>query len=554
MTSPEVETADPSDLHEQSAAESAPVVRRAAKFVTGLSALALWIAAIWMSVSAMLALTAGEPVYVVTGVIALALACDFWVGSAPIVLRSASAWGLKRWAWVGVVSLILALGMTTWNKISFWEGRSAEGAVRELQLAADPAAAARELLSAQPGARVPEAVQGELDGALGRRSAKRLEIDSLAQTPENEQRRRRSVRELGTIESEIGKLRGELATALAVATARTDVAAADAKALELRQADATKKPQPLWLHIALAVVHEALQLVMLSFATLRIPGHLLDAEVQRLILARKIQLKRRIDLVNLAMDEVRQLKTIKGIFHRQRKHLPSLAIRRADLEAARRLFDVELEEKQFAAERKLLLDGMLEPLPRELQIADQRANPPIESAPYKRATSIRDAETGEELSHVRGHLRKKTGKRGGVQTAELVPSEKSMADEPSLTAPDPRNPPIPEPLAAEAPSSATPVAEPVFPDAAPAADPEPESKLEPEPGQINLPDETILMDLLEPPAEPSLDDLLARGRSGELLSDSELERLREAGAIEQDEFGAWHEVGQQASLEQIAAE
>lgn len=498
----------PVELHEQSAAESAPIVRRTAKFITGVSAFALWVAAIWMSISAMLALSAGEPIYVVTGVIALALACDLWVGSAPIVLRSASAWGLRKWAWVGVVTLILALGMTTWNKISFWEGRSAQAEVRALQLGADPASAARELVAANAYSRVPDAVQGELDGALARREAKRLEIGALSDSQETELRRRRSIRELGGIETEIGKLRAELASAKALAAARLEVAAADAQALELRQVGATKPPQPLWLHVALAIVHEALQLVMLSFATLRIPGAVLDAEVQRTILARQIRLKRRVEMVSLAMDEVRQLRTAKKIFHRQRKHLPSIAMRRADLEAKRRIFEIEIDEKRFESERALTLRGELEPLPRELQIADQRNQPPIESAPYLRENIVRDAETGAELRKVRGHWRKLTGKKGGVRTAQLVPEELKLPDELGFSMPsDPRLPPVPAP-------------EPI--------------KTASEPIEATVPEQAA--------TPPTIEAILERGRSGELLTDEEIAALAEAGAVERGPDGAWREI------------
>lgn len=509
---------EPDQLHEQSAAESAPSVRRIAKFVTGVSAFALWIAAIWMSLSAMLALSAGEPIYVVTAVIALALACDLWVGSAPIVLRSASAWGLRKWAWVGVVTLILALGMTTYNKISFWEGRSAQEEVRALQLGADPAAGARELVRANTGARVPEAVQGELDGAIARREAKRLEISTLSDAADNELRRRRSIRELGAIETEIGKLRAELASAEAVAAAQLAVAEADAQALAMRQAQATKQPQPLWLHVALAIVHEALQLVMLSFATLRIPGSVLESETQRIILARQVRLNQRVKMVSLAMDEVRQLKTAKRIFRRQRKHLPEIATRRADLEAARHLFEVEIEEKRFQAERALVLRGELEPAPEGLQIADQRDKAPIQNAPYVRESIVMDAETGLELRRVKGHYRRYTGKKNGVRTAELVEPGPILPDEPASSQPgDPRLPPVAAPVAVE---------------------PMPEPMPEQEPEAIETAPEPI-----EPLArELTIEAILERGRSGALLSDEEIAALAQAGAVELDERGQWREV------------
>lgn len=491
----------PVELHEQSAAESAPIVRRTAKFITGVSAFALWVAAIWMSISAMLALSAGEPIYVVTGVIALALACDLWVGSAPIVLRSASAWGLRKWAWVGVVTLILALGMTTWNKISFWEGRSAQAEVRALQLGADPASAARELVAANAYSRVPDAVQGELDGALARRDAKRLEIGALSDSQENELRRRRSIRELGGIETEIGKLRAELASAKALAAARLEVAAADAQALELLQVGATKPPQPLWLHVALAIVHEALQLVMLSFATLRIPGAVLDAEVQRIILARKIKLSRRVEMVKLSLDEVRQLKTAKVVFDQTKKRLPTIARRRANLEADREEFDIELEEKKFSDYKLTMLGDKPFPIPEKMRIEDKRgvpAKPPVEVL-YK--TTIRDQDSANDLDFQSGRIVDVARQTDGVRTGTFVPHEIILPDEQGLSLPvDPRLPPVPAP----------------------------------EPIEATIPEQAA--------TPPTIEAILERGRSGELLSDEEIAALAQAGAVEQGPDGAWREI------------
>lgn len=466
-------------------AESMPVVRKVAKGVAGVSVAALWIAALWMSYAVMAGRAEGEPVFVAVGLVALAVACDLWVGAGPVVLRSAKDWGIGAWRWVGWGSLVAALAFTYFNKVSFWQAREHGRAESAIVRSVDTLAIERGVVEQNPGARLPAQVQGELSGAVAQRATLAADLDDLPVTWVS--RRQRVRTELAALDQRIGDLRAELAVAEAVAQAKA-VIAAGAQASALRELAPPQRREPLWVHMLIGAVHEALQLVMLIFATLRIPAHKKEEEVEYLLRERKSRMNRKVQDLRLRLEEVRTLKTEQQVFDASKHRLPKLAKMQAELKGDEAELEIEWARRQFDARKKTLLEGPLTEIPEERRLehlpGDLKTERP---AAYKRV--VHDAETGEELVRVRGHYKRR--RRVDNQThAELVeePPAPSPDDAPVLLDSDPR-------VARQ-----------------PAQEPEP------------------------------LPALLGRARQGEVLSDDELQRLLLAGLIEQSEDGNWREV------------
>lgn len=474
-------------------AESMPLVRKIAKGVAGASVIALWIAALWMSYAVMAGRAEGEPVFVAVGLVALALACDLWVGAGPVVLRSAKDWGIGAWRWVGWGSLVAALAFTYFNKVSFWQAREQGRAESAIVRSVDTLAIERGVVEQNPGARLPAQVQGELSGAVSQRETLAADLNDLPATWVS--RRQRVRAELAALDQRIGDLRAELAVAEAVAQAKA-VIAAGAQASALRELAPQPAREPLWVHMLIGAVHEALQLVMLIFATLRIPAHKKEEEVDYLLRERKSRMNRKVQDLRLRLEEVRTLKTEQRVFDASKHRLPKLAKMQAELKGDEAELEIEWARRQFEARKKTLLEGPLTEIPEERRLEHLPGDHLKTERPaaYKRV--VHDAETGEELVRVRGHYKRR--RRVDNQThAELVeePPAPSPDDAPVLLDSDPR--------------------------------------------------------VARQPAQEPLPALLERARQGETLSDAELQRLQLAELIEQGEDGNWREV---AAPQQVAAE
>lgn len=350
-------------------AESMPMVRKTFKVVGIIAFAFIWIAAMYMTLSAMLFRTEGQNWWVVVGMVALGIGADFWVGAGPVILRSSAKWGIKGWVVVGWITLAVALAFSFSNKLAYWVGTEDRHEAAQIAASVDHLEADRALVAANPNSRIPAAVRAERDATELAISAKEAEIASMPE--EWPLRLRRAQRELLDLQTRYGALGAEYETAVAVAAAQARIDA-DRETRAILEAGAETQSDPMvewvigllalfgiaatpaqaliWLHASYSLFHELAQFSFLGLATLRIPLHKLEEEQKFLISQKKLHATKQVEMLATDVHKMTQVKKAQASFKAARASIKQIAEAEAELETMRQLRDVERRKRAFLME------------------------------------------------------------------------------------------------------------------------------------------------------------------------------------------------------------
>lgn len=442
-------------MTEHMTAESDPVVRLWAKRIGLVATGALFVAALFVTVSAMLARSEGGAWPERVGLVVLGVASDLLVLALPVIVLSSFQSRLGVWRWIGSAALASALVLTLYNKIYFWELVLVEDARRAAVAQVDTLAPERALVAQYPDAPPAAVVEGALAGAEAARDAKRAEIVGIPDTRISALQIARQ--QLADIELTVGQLRSELGLSQRVEAARAALATGEVKRAAAVVAD---PKQSRLVALISAIAHEAFQLACLGLGTLRIPPEQAEREQAYMLHRRKLRMKKRIEKLAVRLEEVKEIATRRKIYRALKARLPAIAAQRATLEADREEWDVQQMRRNWESEREYQQRGGQQPIDESHQITDAKGEPASQSAKardYPRGwspeTTVIDEQSGAPLHWVKAHLRKKPPRNrrrvGGRTHAEVEIAPPPPVDDPAIASPSDnrqaRTEPTPEP-------------------------------------------------------------------------------------------------------------